>query len=530
MLKDDFRLIDLLLDQSLGLALVSDCDPHVPVTGAHTIEIAHPSDWLQPGTVMLTTGLLYGEPDKRGKSARAFRALVRELVSAGVAALGYGLGVVTDDVPRALVDEANRQHFAVFTVPREVSFMTVIDRVVEQTHSGEPHSLRRVLQMQDHLLDALGATEPEQELISRLSAILRCSVLLYNELGDVVASSGKAPSHLMRSQLRGRSGHLRFSVGKWSVTADSIEPGGEPHWLVVASTRHEIPDALARSTLEVAVRLLNAIERSRYRAAVQNRARQAAFVRELVAGEIVDQFGAEGHLESLRFGHRPRLRVFAMSPTADYDAGRWATRAPTVLDALEQDALDLARLMRLPVMFAQLDDQLIGVLAADVPAVHGWITNQPEGTVCGLSEPFQDVRTGPERFRNAQRAMRAAQTRNLRHTKFEDVGIADWLLTGHHREATVAKATDQLAVLGRHSGYLEFVRTFFANDLDVAATAKALNVHPNTVRHKVKRVEAMFGESLRSPALITAIHLSLEVLALDRSAGDGSGGGPARPH
>lgn len=156
MLKDDFRLIDLLLDQSLGLALVSDCDPHVPVTGAHTIEIAHPSDWLQPGTVMLTTGLLYGEPDKRGKSARAFRALVRELVSAGVAALGYGLGVVTDDVPRALVDEANRQHFAVFTVPREVSFMTVIDRVVEQTHSGEPHSLRRVLQMQDHLLDALG--------------------------------------------------------------------------------------------------------------------------------------------------------------------------------------------------------------------------------------------------------------------------------------------------------------------------------------------------------------------------------------
>lgn len=513
--KDDFRLVDLLLDQSLGLVLVSDCNPHVPVSGAHAIEIAHPSEWLQPGTVMLTTGSLYGHEAKSGKAAQALRGLVRELVSAGVAALGYGLGVVTDEVPRALVDEANRHHFAVFTVPREVAFMTVIDRVAEQTRSVESHSLRRAFQMQDQLLDALGAADPEQELISRLAAILRCSVLLYNELGDVVASSGKAPSHLMRSQLRGRSGHLRFSVGKWTVTADPIEPGGEPHWLVVASTRHEVPDALARSILEVSVRLLNAIERSRYRAAVENRARQAAFVRELVAGEIIDQFSAEGHLESLRFGHRPQLRVFAMSPSDGYDAGRWVTRAATALDALEADALDLARLMRLPVMFAQLAEQLIGVLAADVPAVNGWIANQPEGAVCGFSEPFQDVRTGPERLRNAQRALRAAQTRNLRHTKFEDVGIADWLLTGQHRETTVAKATEQLAVLGQHDGYLDFIRTFFSHDLDVVATAKALNVHPNTVRHRVKRVESMFGESLRSPTLITAIHLSLEVLALE---------------
>ena len=124
------------------------------------------------------------------------------------------------------------------------------------------------------------------------------------------------------------------------------------------------------------------------------------------------------------------------------------------------------------------------------------------GSVLGR-DPAGDIRIRP------------AQTRNLRHTKFEDVGIADWLLTGQHRETTVAKSTEQLAVLGQHDGYLDFIRTFFSHDLDVVATAKALNVHPNTVRHRVKRVESMFGESLRSPTLITAIHLSLEVLALE---------------
>ncbi|WP_066906533.1 PucR family transcriptional regulator [Millisia brevis] len=515
MQTDNFRLVDLLLDPTLGLELVSDCSPHMPLAGAHSIEIAHPSDWLQPGTVMLTTGSLFSDAEIAKNPAQALRGLVRELVSAGVAALGYGVGIVTEEVPRPLIDEANRHHFAVFSVPREVPFMAVIDRVVEQTHSGESHVLWRTLAMQERLLDALGAADPEQELTARLATILRCSVLLYNDLGNVVASSGRAPSHLMKSQLKGRSGHLRFRVGKWSVTADSIHPGGEPHWLVVASTRHEVPDALARATLEISVRMLNAIERSRYRAAVENRARQAAFVRELVTGEIVDQFGAEGHLESLRFGHRPRLRVFVLSSAADYDNGRWATRAATVLDAVEDDAVDLARLLRLPVMFAQLDGRLVGVVPADMPALSGWIANLSDGVTCGFSEPFRDLRTGAERLRKAQRALRVAQTRGMRHTEFENVDIADWLLTGHDRTTTAAKAAEQLAVLGEDSGYVEFLRVFFANDLDVGATAESLAVHPNTVRHRIKRIESMFGESLRSPALITAIHLSLEVLELE---------------
>lgn len=513
MQTDDVRLIDLLMDPDLGLELVSDCNPHITVSAAHSIEIAHPSSWLKPGTVMLTTGALFGSD--AANPAQALRGLVRELVTAGVAAIGYGVGVVTEEVPRALIDEANRHHFAVFTVPPDVPFMRVIDRVVEQTHAGPSHSLRRTLQMQDQLLDALAASEPEQELVARLASMLRSSVVLYNEFGDVVASSGRAPSHLVRAQLRGRSGHLRFRVGKWSVAAESIEPGGEKHWLVVASTRHELPDTLARATVDVALRLLNAIERSRYRATVENRSRQASFVRSLVTGQILDQFSAESHLEALRFGHRPRLRVFVMFADDQYDDGRWAARAATFLDAMEDDAIDNARLMRLPVMFGQVDDEIVGVLPADVPALNGWISNLSDHTVCGFSEPFQDVRSGPERLRNAQRALRAAQTRGLRHINFENVGIADWLLTGQDPTTTAGKALAQLAPLGDQHDYLTFLRTYFSENLDVTATARALDVHPNTVRHRVKRVEQMFGESLRSPALITAIHLSLEVLALE---------------
>ncbi|GAB3131750.1 PucR family transcriptional regulator [Tsukamurella serpentis] len=511
--EDELRLVDLLLDPQLRLELVSDCDPHLVVRGAHAIELIQPARWLQPGTVMLTTGAVFAA--ESANPAQRFRELVRELVAAGVAGLGYGIGVATEDVPRALVDEASRHHFAVFTVPADVPFMTVIDKVVEQTRTPESMSLRRALQIQDQLLDALSAVAPEQELVSRLAGILRSSVLLYNEVGELVASAGRAPANLIRSQLRGASDHRRFSVGKWHMIANAIEPGGEPHWLVVGSTRHELPDALARTTVEVAVRLLNAIERSRYRAAIENRSRQAAFVHALAAGELIDQFSAETHLEALRFGHRPQLRLMVMHAGDDYDGGRWRRRAASVLDAVEDDVADLARLTRAPVMFARIDDELVGLIPTDVPAATSWALNLPETVVCGFSERFRDVHTGPAHLRNARRALRTARTRGRRWVEFESVDLADWLLTGHDRATTAAKAHDQLAPIADDPDLMALLRTYFDQRFNVATTAEQLGVHPNTVRYRLKRLEEQFGDSLRSPSLITALHLSLEVLALE---------------
>ncbi len=178
--------------------------------------------------------------------------------------------------------------------------------------------------MQDQLLDALGAADPEQELISRLAAILRCcSVLLYNELGDVVASSGKAPSHLMRVPTTWTQ---RLIYGSASVSG-RLQPTRlspeENHWLVVASTRHQVPRRSGPiDSPGLRPPAFNAIERSRYRAALENCARQAAHsVRELVAGEIIDQFSAEVDILSRSgSGTGPQLRVFAMSPP------RWLRR------------------------------------------------------------------------------------------------------------------------------------------------------------------------------------------------------------
>ena len=64
------------------------------VTGAHSIEIEHPARWLDRDWVMLTTGVHL--PDDPADQ----RQLIDELDDAGVAALGFGLGIAHHEVPR----------------------------------------------------------------------------------------------------------------------------------------------------------------------------------------------------------------------------------------------------------------------------------------------------------------------------------------------------------------------------------------------------------------------------------------------
>ena len=57
------------------------------------------------------------------------------------------------------------------------------------------------------------------------------------------------------------------------------------------------------------------------------------------------------------------------------------------------------------------------------------------------------------------------------------------------------------------------LKEFFARDQDVNAAAAALHVHPNTLRYRLGRVEALLGRSLRSPATIAELMLALSTRA-----------------
>jgi DNA-binding PucR family transcriptional regulator len=61
---------------------------------------------------------------------------------------------------------------------------------------------------------------------------------------------------------------------------------------------------------------------------------------------------------------------------------------------------------------------------------------------------------------------------------------------------------------------LRSLRTYLANDQSVEATAAALFVHPNTLRHRLARFEETTGACLRNVDRLTEVWWALQLDAL----------------
>ena len=117
---------ELLAEPGLGLVLVAGASglrSRGPVRWAHISEIPDPTPWLEGGELLLTTGL--GVRDDEA----AQRRLVAGLDERGCAGIGFGIGVITDVVPPAMAQEADRRGLPLFTVPYEVPFLAVTKHV-----------------------------------------------------------------------------------------------------------------------------------------------------------------------------------------------------------------------------------------------------------------------------------------------------------------------------------------------------------------------------------------------------------------
>ncbi|HSD78386.1 MAG TPA: helix-turn-helix domain-containing protein [Solirubrobacteraceae bacterium] len=93
-------------------------------------------------------------------------------------------------------------------------------------------------------------------------------------------------------------------------------------------------------------------------------------------------------------------------------------------------------------------------------------------------------------------------------------------------DAFVARYLRPLAALGRLGGQLEAtLRAWFDEGMRNDETARALHVHPNTLRHRLRRFEEATGASLRRQADLTELWWALERSRLRRGGGEGGGRG-----
>jgi len=151
------------------------------VSWLHVSELVDPTEFLEGGEFLLTTGLGVGE------LATTQRAYLRRLARHGLAGLGFGLGFGFPDVPAPIVEEADRLSFPVLGVPYEVPFVAITKAAFTHLANEQLEQLMRALAVHERLADAVIRGRGLQALLAVVCNHLDCSLALVDERGRVVA-------------------------------------------------------------------------------------------------------------------------------------------------------------------------------------------------------------------------------------------------------------------------------------------------------------------------------------------------------
>ena len=245
------------------------------------------------------------------------------------------------------------------------------------------------------------------------------------------------------------------------------------------------------------------------------RALRAELVDHLLDADRAGEVSVE-RLQALGFETGRPCRV-AIVDVAGTGRGAGVSELERVARLVEQAAeragtcLAAVRRGRLTLVFQErdrdLEDWMVRV-AADTARLHVGV-----GRAFALGEPavpsLRDAQLALEQLRRSE-----AGRRTLR---FEDFGLAEWLLTSSDVRAVQAKAETALAPLLSQPAYLRTLEAYLDHDLDVGRAAQALHLHPNSLRYRLSRVEAVLGRSLRD--LPTVVDLFLATATARESLG-----------
>jgi purine catabolism regulator len=92
---------------------------------------------------------------------------------------------------------------------------------------------------------------------------------------------------------------------------------------------------------------------------------------------------------------------------------------------------------------------------------------------------------------------------------FEDFDLGT-LLVSEAQPAWLGPKVDELMTpLRENAALYEALTCWFEHDLDIAAAAARLRLHPNSLRYRLAKIEERIGRSLRLPSTIADLHIAL---------------------
>ncbi len=466
-----------------------------PVRWVHVSETVDPTPWLRGGEFLLTTGMqLHLEPD--------LASYVHRLADAGLAGVGFGIGMQYDEIPHELRAAADDRELPLIEVPMQTPYVAISEAVSDMLTAERTADSARAFAGQQVLTRAALAGSAS-EIVRETARLLGGWCMQVDAAGRLVSASPvQAERHLASITtdiMRLRDGPARSAT---TVTADStvaiqtLSTDRLARGFLVAGLPGPFGD-YERMILSGAVALLSLeTERSRSVSVRMHRARSDTLASILLSPLLPET--AARHLGGWRLG-AGALRVVVLL-ASHVGARRLYAQAVELL--ADRDAPGAATLVRYE------DDSGVAVLLdtateGDVVEALSEAARAAPGTFLGIGStvPVDQV---AESYRSALRAARVGRIESRAVTHVDDVRALELILRSGQPETIRAFVDEVLGplALGRATGRETVLRqtlvAFLTHNGHWNDTAAALGVHRHTLRGRVEKIEQLTGRDLGS--------------------------------
>jgi purine catabolism regulator len=484
----DLTLGDLLDHRELGLTLLTahETARSRPVRGAHGIEIENPTRWVPEDWVMLTNGLRV-----RGR-AHEQRRLVAELAAGGQAALGWAVGLVLQRVPKAILEEAEARDFPVFLVPVEVAFHEIISFVGASRLNDDLVHARRLLAMEDYLMDALRLTEPHRNLLIRLATLLDVDVALFDSLGEPIEVVGSARLPELREAMARHAGDAQapdgtavVAIDRGSRTADQV--------LVVAAREGRYEPQLLRPVARRAGQMLGLLTSSALSRAEADRARGAELLRQALAGvDDTEGRALDGEARLLGIDWATPSHVVLVEPAA-------GGRRPRIADVL--------RTAGLPHLVIE-EAKPVALVQGDLDVLSTTLAEALEDGRAGIGRPVGSLREVQRSHDDARIALLQTRAESGFVARFDELDPVAWLVADCD-DAQRRRLRAFLDPLRGQQHLITTLRVWLETGCNATEAAARLHLHRNSLRYRMARMEELLGASLQAPRTLANVQMAL---------------------
>jgi DNA-binding PucR family transcriptional regulator len=498
-----FTLGDLLDSEELGLRLVAGGagSRRRKLRGVHCGDLPHPAALVGGDGLLLTAGA------QLGVSAARDAEFLAEIAEAGAAGMGLALGVVHPDVPASLLAPAEELGFPVFTVPPRTPLRDVASLVQRAASSPDVRASRRLLAIQRSLMDALKDDMPREKVLRKLASLSGARVAMISARGEVVFQTAPLPGVVISQCLETTAGIRYLDLPRLHGFAVPVAEAGASgrDWLVLAwPADREIPALAEAAAGQIAVPLLSAISRlSRAEAAVAREVRRAALLALIEPDGQDDPRILSARCRAYGLHLTDGVRVIALCPEG---------HSPGASALVEQCEGALER-AHVPFLAAEQGGTAVILLPASVTdrfIAQSLLPPEPK-LRAGVGRAVAD---GPGIVTSWADAKLAVETRGpqaaiTRVIRYDDLDLGTVLLNEISVDRLRPKIDGLLRPLSDNPQMRETLAAYLRHDQDVGRTARALQLHPNSVRYRLARAEEILGVSIRASTTIVALHLAL---------------------